>query len=110
MLQELAFIRHKAGISLQYYDKGTLQNFLITYGAKANGKFALENVAGPWSAVERHGSEDPKDWESVVLLGWENEKRFLNDRAILFLTIFNASYGATLEKAHEFWNGPMYEV
>ena len=110
MMKELAFIKHSAGITLQYYDEVTLQNFIITYGVKASGKYALENVAGPWSSVDRNGSEDPKDWESVTLPGWDEEKRFLNDRAILYLTIFNATYGGGVEKADEFWGGARYDV
>ena len=110
MMKELAFIKHGAGITLQYYDEKTLQNFIITYGKKANDKYALENVAGPWSSVNTHESTDPKDWESVTLPGWDEEKRFLNDKAILFLTIFNATYGSTIEKADEVWGGPRYDV
>jgi hypothetical protein len=107
MITEVAFISHKAGVTLQYLDEDNGNILLVTYG-KIGNKYALTNVAGPWSGVDTHGGEDPKDWRAVILPGWEEEKRFLNDQAIVFLHVLNANYGGGVEVAASMWGGQKY--
>jgi len=92
-LEPQVLLKHPHGITMQWWN--VAENYLViaTYQPTANGKYALTNVAGPWSGVEKPVESSPETWKPCIVPGFDQERAFALDRADLVLTALNASYG-----------------
>lgn len=94
ILKPTVLLKHEAGITAQWYDEPNNQMILALYSPVGDrGKFALSQVAGPWSGVIKVDEDNPQTWAPYIIPGHEAKRAFALDRAELLLTCINADYG-----------------
>ena len=105
-LKPTVLLRHEGGVTAQWWDPSSNYLIVALYTPLPRGKYALNQVAGPWSGVSKPNDKDPSTWLPTIEPGYESERAFALDRAELLLTCLNADYGG-LAALKTVFQGPM---
>ena len=105
-LEPQVLLKHQYGVTMQWWN--VAENYLVvaTYQPTKNGKYALTNVSGPWSGVEKPVESKSETWRPCILPGYDRERTFALDKADIVLTCLNADYGG-MQALKTVFGGPM---
>ena len=89
-LEPQVLLKHQHGVTMQWWN--VAENYLVvaTYQPTQSGNYALSNLAGPWSGVEKPNEADPKSWKPCILPGYESERADALETADIVLMCLNA--------------------
>ena len=89
-LRPQVIIKHQHGVTMQWWN--VAENYLVvaTYQPTTGGNYALSNVSGPWSGVEKPSESDVTSWKPCILPGYENERAYALESADIVLMCLNA--------------------
>lgn len=93
-LKPTVLLKHESGVTAQWYDEPNNRMMMAIYSPVGErGKYALSQIAGPWSGVVKVDENDPKTWAPYIIPGFERERTYVLDQAELLLLCINADYG-----------------
>ena len=104
-LKPTVCLKHEHGVTAQWWNPKTNHMILATYVPVEGGKYALTQVAGPWSGVKQP-SDDPETWEPFIIKGFDTERIYCLTMADVVLTCLNGTVGG-LKALKSFFGGPV---
>ena len=93
-LEPQVLIKHKHGVTMQWWSQKDNYLVVVTYcPIDGTDKYALSNVAGPWSGVIKQVEDRPETWKPTILPGFERERAYALVTADIVLMCLNSPYG-----------------
>lgn len=104
-LKPTVCLKHEHGVTAQWWNPETNYMILAIFVPLAGGKYALAQVAGPWSGVKQP-SDDPNTWEPYIIDGYDTERIYCLTIADIILTCLNGTVGG-IKALKSFFQGPV---
>lgn len=107
LLKPTVLLKHEGGITAQWYDEPGNQMMIALYTPVGDrGKYALSQVAGPWSGVVKVDENAPSTWKVEIIPGYESQRTYVLEQAELVLICLNGDYGG-MAALKSIFQGPM---